>query len=83
MDYRAQLLALASVYGAATDRSEARVATMACNQGAFFARIRGGATCSVDTYLRIKRWFADHWPPGVGWPAGVDLPDILPKDHAA
>jgi hypothetical protein len=78
MDYRQQLLCLASAYRAATGRSEARVATIVHNQGTFFRRIAGGAGCSVDTYLKFKQWFSDNWPEEVPWPEGVDRPNILP-----
>lgn len=79
MDYRQQLLTLAKGYSAGTGRSEARVATIVHNQGAFFVRMREGKGCSVDTYLKFKRWFAENWPAGVPWPEGVDRPGVLPN----
>lgn len=72
MDYRTQLLRLAEAYSAATGRSEARVATLAQNQGQFFKHLRAGKGCSVDTYIKVARWFRDNWPDGVEWPPGVD-----------
>jgi hypothetical protein len=81
MDYRTQLLTLAAAYSGATHRSEARLATLVANDGKFFARIRDGASCSVDTYLKSKSWFADNWPEGLAWPEGVDRPGVLPNDH--
>ncbi|HEY4136467.1 MAG TPA: hypothetical protein VGO34_14780 [Alphaproteobacteria bacterium] len=60
---------------------------MVHNSGVFFARLRGGKGCSVDTYLKFKRWFFDNWPADVAWPEGVDrpevLPDVLPDGEAA
>jgi hypothetical protein len=78
MDYRSQLLTLASTFAAARGLSEARVATLVQNSGSFFDRIRNGATCTVDVYLRVQQWFADQWPEGIEWPAGVDRPGVLP-----
>lgn len=80
MDYRTQLITLAEGYGRKTGLSEARIATLAQNQGVFFKRIRAGKGCSVDTYLKVKRWFAAHWPPDEAWPRGVDRPGVLPRD---
>ncbi|PWC48169.1 hypothetical protein TSA6c_17235 [Azospirillum sp. TSA6c] len=81
MDYRTQLLTLAECYGRSTGLSEARIATLAQNQGGFFKRIRAGKGCSVDTYLKVKGWFASHWPAALPWPDGVDQPDILPRTN--
>lgn len=78
MDYRTELLTLVGEYSRLTGRSPARVATIIQNQGVFFDRIRGGASCTVDTYLKVKGWFADHWPDGAPWPDGVSRPDVPP-----
>lgn len=78
MDYRKQLLTLSDTFGQATNRSEARVATMAANDGKFFGNMRAGRTCSVDRYLQLKQWFYTNWPADLPWPDGVDLPGIQP-----
>lgn len=78
MDYRSQLATLAQVYAAATKRSISRVATLAAGSGVFFDRLNAGGSCSVDTYLSVKKWFSDQWPSDLAWPAGVDRPDVLP-----
>lgn len=78
MDYRAQLSALVERYTEATGRSAARVGTIILNQSSFFLRIGDGGSCSVDTYLKVKRWFADNWPDQISWPDDVDRPDVLP-----
>ncbi|WP_143273353.1 hypothetical protein [Azospirillum palustre] len=83
MDYRTQLSTLAAQYASAMGVSEARVATRAMNDGSFFKRISSGGSCSVDVYLRLKQWFADHWPSDLEWPVGVDRPDVLPTAPAA
>ncbi len=79
MDYRTQLLTLCREYCRATGRSEARVATIVHSQGRFFDRIRDGQGCSVDTYLKVKRWFVENWPEGVAWPVEVDGADVPPR----
>ena len=86
MEYRQQLLTLAATYAGATDRSRARVATMVRNCGHFFDRLESGSSCTVDTYLKVKQWFADNWPADTPWPAGVHhagaLPDAPADDRA-
>lgn len=79
MDYRLQLLTLAEHYGVASGLSPARVATIVCNHGGFFERLRERKTCTVDTFLKVKRWFDENWPEGTPWPEGVDPPERLPR----
>lgn len=71
-DYREQLLVLAGAFSAATGKSEARIANLTAGSGMFFVNIRNGKTCTVDTFLSVKRWFRDNWPEGQPWPAAVD-----------
>lgn len=77
MDWRTELISLAEAYSQATGRSEARVATIVANQGAFFKSLRAGGGCTVDTALKVKRWFHENWPAGLAWPVGVTLPGII------
>ncbi len=79
MDYRSQLIALASAYSEARGLSEARIATIIVNSGRFFADIRAGKTCTVDTYLRVQGWFVANWPDGLDWPDGCDRPGTAPR----
>lgn len=79
MDYRDQLLLLAKEYCRATGKSESRVATIVHSQGTFFDRLRSGKGCTVDTYLKVKRWFDENWPAGAAWPVGVDVAERLPR----
>lgn len=74
MDYRTHLLTLARAYGDATHRSLARVSTLVRNDGKFFRRLNEGAGCTMDTYAKCLRWFADHWPHDRSWPDGVPRP---------
>lgn len=71
-NYREQLLALAGAFSAATGKSEARIANLTAGSGMFFVNIRNGKTCTVDTFLSVKRWFKAHWPAGHPWPPEVD-----------
>ncbi|WP_395830293.1 hypothetical protein [Elstera sp.] len=83
MDYRTQLITLAREYSRLVGLSEARISTLIVNQGGLFGRLRAGKTCTVDTFLAVKRWFADHWPDQHPWPPGVDrwgLDDPAPPD---
>lgn len=78
MEYRQQLLRLAEDLSQARGISTARLATLILNDGNFFARLGRGRSTTVDTYLRVKAWFAEHWPEGRPWPEGVDRPGELP-----
>jgi hypothetical protein len=83
MTYRDRLFCLLEAFCAARSLSEARVATLVRNDGKFFARIRAGASCTMDSYEHCVSWFANHWPPGLAWPAGVDRPAIVHLDPPA
>lgn len=71
MDYRIQLCTLAEAYAEATGRSVARVATIVHNQGQFFDGLSQGKACTVDTYMKVLRWFSENWPEDAAWPEGV------------
>ena len=62
---------LAEAYRAATKISEARLATVILDRSVFFTRLREGKGCNVDTLIRVRRWFHEHWPEGIAWPEGV------------
>ena len=71
MNWRHQLLILAEAYRAATGVSEARLATVILDRSIFFTRLREGKGCNVDTHIRVRRWFHEHWPAELPWPEGV------------
>ena len=78
MDYRDQLLSLVDTYGARVNLSRARLGTIIMNQGRFFIALLPNAegkrrAVSVDNFLKVKRWFRDHWPDDHPWPPSVDL----------
>lgn len=79
LNYRTALLTLAQRYGTATNRSLARVATLAYGRGAFFEGLRAGKGCTVDTVIDVLQWFSDHWPAGAEWPNDVPRPCPKPR----
>lgn len=83
MDFRDDLLRIARTYGEATNRSLARVSTLATNDGKFFRKIEAGSGCTVDRLNRILRWFSDNWPATVAWPEGVARPVTAASGKAA
>ncbi|MFG1247639.1 hypothetical protein [Xanthobacter flavus] len=84
MELRAQLIATADLYGAATKRSRARVSTLVFNQGQRLAKIAEGALDpTISSFERAMLWFAKNWPDGVPWPEGVPAPKVAPKEESA
>jgi hypothetical protein len=91
MDYRDQLLTLVDTYGAQVNLSRARLGTIIMNQGRFFIDLLPNAdgkrrAVSVDNFLKVKRWFRDHWPKDHPWPPSVDrwgLDDAVPTEASA
>lgn len=76
MDYRQQLTRLAELYGKARKLSEASIANQIRCNGGFFARLRQGGSCRVDTMHRVLQFFSDNWPSDVSWPDGIDRPTV-------
>lgn len=74
MDYRQQLTRLAELYGAKRKLSEASIANQIRCNGGFFARLRAGGSCRVDTMHRVIQFFSDRWPPDLAWPDEIDRP---------
>lgn len=79
MDYRSHLLAVADAYCAATGLSLARVSTLVHNDGKRLRRMREGAGCKMDTFVKAMQWFSDRWPAGTKWPTGVARPTRKPR----
>lgn len=80
MDFRAQLIALVEAYAAAVDRKEATIANLAGRDSRFFARMREGKGCSVDTLNHMLEWFSDHWPEDAPWPEEISRPSPAPSN---
>ena len=79
----AHLMAIAQVYANWRGVSVARVAKLARGSGDFFARLQGGASCTIRTYNRVLQWFSDHWPSDLEWPSDIPRPDPAPDSPAA
>lgn len=62
MDYRTELLTIASKYCELTGKSRSTIATKVMNDGKFFDRIENGAGCTMDTYEKVMRWFVFNMP---------------------
>lgn len=73
MDYRTQILTLAARYCASRQIAESTLATRLANHGAFFERIRQGASLTVDRWIHAIQWFRRNWPDGAVWPEGVGV----------
>lgn len=64
-------------------RSESTIAGLTAGNPRFYERIRSGGSCTVRLYLRVLRWFSDHWPEHLEWPPGVPRPEPAPDEEAA
>tara|TARA_R110002110_G_scaffold283655_1_gene497804 strand:+ start:209 stop:460 length:252 start_codon:yes stop_codon:yes gene_type:complete len=71
----AELLRLASEYGAHIGLSQATISTYAANDGKFFRRLSEGASCTLKTADKLARWFSTHWPEDLEWPSDIPRPD--------
>ena len=74
MNHREILLILFECYCRRVKLSQSRVSTLVFNHGGRIARIRAGRDFTVGSYERALRWFSDHWPEGLIWPAGIERP---------
>lgn len=81
MDYRAQLTTLVEIMSDARCLSEARIANLAGCDSRFFARLRSGGGCRVDTMLRVVQFFSNNWPECALWPDCIARP--VPEEIAA
>ena len=77
-----QLLDLLAAYRGAVSLSESRIAALAAGNPLFYVRLRDGGSCTIRLYLRVLRWFSDHWPEHLEWPPGVPRPEPAPADEA-
>ena len=77
------LVALAERYGAHEGITHWAVSYRVARKGDLFARLRGDHSCTIRTYNRTLRWFSDHWPVDLEWPADIPRPDPSPDSPAA
>lgn len=75
-ELRANLLALATAYGAAMNMEKATVAQRALGDWRFFQRLEDKDTASftVRKYDGAVLWFSSNWPEGLDWPASISRP---------
>lgn len=76
-----QLIRLGQAYAAHARLELSTVSTYSANDGKWFARLQGGATCTLRKAVVVFQWFADHWPADLEWPA--DIPRPTPNKEAA
>ncbi len=70
------LVTLANLYSAKMGVSLWRVGHLAANRGAFFVDLKEKHRhCRTDTYLRVLRWFFEHWPEDLAWPSDIPRPE--------
>ena len=74
MTHREVLLTLFECYCRRAKLSQARVSTLVFNHGGRIARIRAGRDFTIGSYVRALRWFSNHWPEELPWPAGIERP---------
>lgn len=67
---RAELIALAQAYLAATGMTPAALsrAVMGRHNSKLFERLFAGADCLLRSAEIAAQWFDHNWPPGVAWP---------------
>ena len=82
LDYRSQLLTLGRVFSQRTGRSLQTISMKAHGNRQLFQHMEEGRSLTVDSYLRMKDWFAENWPVGLPWPEGVHGPGRVPDDPA-
>lgn len=61
-NYRNELIDRVDVYCAAAGVTREYVAAKIVNDGRFFKRLEDGKGCTVDTYLKVKRWLIENTP---------------------
>lgn len=76
------LIELARAYGAHSGLTLSTVSTYAADDGKFFAKIAGGASCTIRKAERITQWFSDNWPADLEWPRSIPRPPRAKKEAA-
>lgn len=74
------LTTVADVYAGHLGLTLSTVSTYAANDGKFFDRLKGPASCTLRRASRVLQWFSDHWPADLEWPADIPRP---PKSKEA
>ncbi|MVA27870.1 hypothetical protein GOZ92_26160 [Agrobacterium vitis] len=69
------LLRLSDIYSYATGVSEKTASYRVFGDSKKLAALRAGSDIGVNRFNSALGWFADNWPEGVEWPAGVIRPE--------
>lgn len=77
-----QLLTLAQTYAAHVERSLFTVANRVGVHSRFFTRMETQGECRLGAYQHAMRWFSDHWPADLEWPADIPRPTPSKKEAA-
>lgn len=68
------LVRLAEAYAGHLQLTLSTVSTYARNDGKFFDKLKGGASCTLKTASTVVQWFADNWPADLTWPKDIVRP---------
>jgi len=72
-----QLISLSDLYCAATAKTRIAVSKRVFNDGKVLDKLCEGGDLTTTRHQMALRWFAENWPDGAEWPAGIERPDIL------
>lgn len=82
MEDRDALIRLANLLAAHDGVTHWAISMRATRKGDFFYRLTKGADCQTETARRVLRWFSDHWPEDLPWPADIPRPPRRAKEVA-
>lgn len=68
------LITVADEYGRVAQVEEKTVSSRVFQDSKKLGAIRTGADITVGRYNAALAWFAENWPEGAKWPAGVPRP---------
>jgi hypothetical protein len=66
-----ELIALARAYLVWSGVAESTLSSHACGNDRTLPRLLAGYDCTMRSAERASRWFDNHWPGDVDWPAEV------------
>ena len=72
------LVTLADLYATKMGVSLWRVGHLAASRGSFFVDLKKkNRHCQTNTYMRVLRWFFEHWPEDLVWPSDIPRPEPI------
>jgi len=75
-ELKEHILLVGSKFCSTSRLAQATVWAKAARDARFPDRIESGKTFTIRTYDTVMRWFSDHWPEGVEWPADIPRPQV-------